>query len=430
MARTFSLKTLGCKLNQFESARLAESFACEGWAARPFGEMVDAVVVNTCTVTDRADKKSRNLIRQGSRHARTGKAVVTGCLADRDRQGMEAMPEVLAVFGNREKALIAHELDRLAGGGAGLMSPDLALPPLPPPAFARTDGYLKIQDGCDGACAYCVVPEVRGAPRSETAGIVLERAQRLIDRGCPELILTGITIGRYRDSGLDLAGLTESILRLPGKFRLRLTSVEPTQVTERLIDLFQHQKLCSHLHLPLQTGSDRILSLMRRPYRLARYRDLVDRIRSRSPEVAIGTDLMVGFPGESEHDFSLTLDAVQTIGFAYLHQFTYSPRPGTAAVSEPAPAVSRRDTAKRVEALRELARQKSAEYAGRFAGRILTCVIERDRKNNSYTAVSDNYLKINLLPSPLNETREGSLARVELRDARSRHATGKLIASA
>jgi threonylcarbamoyladenosine tRNA methylthiotransferase MtaB len=426
MARTFSLKTLGCKLNQFDSARLAESFACKGWAARPFGETVDAVVVNTCTVTDRADKKSRNLIRQGSRHARIGKAVVTGCLADRDRLGMEAMPEVLAVFGNREKALIAHKLDQLAGGGPGPAAPDIALPL---PAFARTDGYLKIQDGCDGACAYCVVPEVRGAPRSETAGIVLERAQRSIDRGCPELILTGITIGRYRDSGLDLAGLAESILRLPGKFRLRLTSVEPTHVTERLIDLFQHQKLCSHLHLPLQTGSDRILSLMRRPYRLAQYRNLVDRIRSRSPDVAIGTDLMVGFPGETGDDFSLTLDAVQKIGFAYLHQFTYSPRPGTAAVDEPAPTVSRRDTARRVEALRELARQKSAEYAGRFAGRMLTCVIERDRKSNSYTAVSDNYLKINLLPSPLNETMEGSLARVELQDARSHRATGRLIAS-
>jgi threonylcarbamoyladenosine tRNA methylthiotransferase MtaB len=427
MARTFTCKTLGCKLNQYESALLADSLTRAGWAARPFGEKVDAVIVNTCTVTDKADKKSRNLIRQSARHALTGRAVVTGCLVDRDRAGVEAMPEVLAVFGNREKPLIAARLDESTGAEPGFAPADGARPER---AFARTGGYLKIQDGCDGVCAYCVVPEVRGAPKSEPAGAVLERARRLIEAGCPELILTGVTIGRYRDSGLDLAGLAGSIVRLPGKFRLRLTSIEPSQVTEQLIDLFQHEKVCSHLHLPLQSGSDRILSLMRRPYRTAGYRDLVDRIRARFPRLALGTDLMVGFPGESERDFTLTLEAVETVGFAHVHQFTYSPRPGTAAGGEEAQTASRRAITERVRALRELARRKSLDYARQFVGRNLTCVVERDRKNESYSAVSDNYLKMDLLPSPLNEPREGTLAPVELLEACRRPALGRLIASA
>ena len=265
MTKTVSLKTLGCKLNQYETARLADALVRRGWVSRPFGERVDAVIVNTCTVTDRADKKSRNLIRQGSRYSSSGKTVVTGCLVDRDRQGVASMPEVLALFGNGEKPLLTGKLAELVGNGRSIAFAE----PTPAPPFTRTQGYLKIQDGCDGSCAYCVVPAVRGAPRSEKADRVLDRARQLIEGGCPEIILTGITIGRYANEGLDLAGLAESIVRLPGKFRLRFTSIEPAQVTERLIELLQHEKICSHLHLPLQSGSDRILVAMRRPYRLA-----------------------------------------------------------------------------------------------------------------------------------------------------------------
>ena len=426
MARTFSLKTLGCKLNQYETARLAEALVRQGWVARPFGERVDAVIVNTCTVTDRADKKSRNLIRRGSRTCSSGKAVVTGCLVDRDRQGVASMPEVMAQFGNREKPLLAHRLAELVGVE---QSPAPAEPTLLSP-FARTGGYLKIQDGCDGWCSYCVVPAVRGAPRSERADRVLQRARRLVDAGCPELVLTGITIGRYWDGGLDLAGLAESIASLPGKFRLRFTSIEPTQVTKRLIDLLGHEKVCSHLHLPLQSGSDRILASMRRPYRFTDYRALLERVRMRYPDAAIGTDLMVGYPGETDDDFSFTLDAVEAIGFAYLHQFTYSSRPGTAAAAADSLPPCRPATAARVEALRRLGVEKSRDFARRLVGRHLTCVIERDIKSGKRVAVSDGYLKIALLPSPLDALGEGRLSTVELLDASRQPATGRLVASA
>ncbi len=426
MARTVSLKTLGCKLNQYETARLAESLVSRGWVIRPLGERVDAVIVNTCTVTDRADKKSRSQIRQGSRFSTSGKAFVTGCLVDRDREGLASMPEVAALFDNGEKPLLADRLAELVGNERS----DASAEPTPEPPFVRTQGYLKIQDGCDGSCAYCVVPAVRGAPRSERADRVLERARRLVDGGCPELILTGITIGRYRDGALDLAGLAESIVRLPGRFRLRFTSVEPTQVTERLIELLEHEKVCSHLHLPLQSGSDRVLASMRRPYRLADYCALVERVRKRSPGAAIGTDLIVGYPDETEDDFSLTLAAVEAVGFAYLHQFTYSPRPGTEASGPEAQPAGRSATAARVEALRELGASKSLDYARRFVGRQLSCVIERDGKTGAHIGVSDNYIKIVLLPSPLNRRREGTLSGVELLNADRRPATGRLVATA
>lgn len=432
MRRTFSIKTLGCKLNQYESALIARQFADSGWEARPFGETVDVVIINTCTVTDRSDKKCRNYIRQGARLSRLGKAVVTGCMVERDRKEAALMDEVLAVFGNADKRAIVHKItsyiefaesqreadDDYDDGGAVFMAQasgwdgDDGFDEAGVAPMFRTRAYLRVQDGCDGACSYCIVPSVRGAPRSRPFSEVLDHARRLAAAGCPELVLTGITIGRYDDGGMDLAALVEAIAGIDGDFRVRVTSIEPTHVTDRLIGLLGAPKVCRHIHLPLQSGSNRILAEMNRPYTLERYLRIVDRIRERDDDIAIGTDIIVGFPGESEDDFAASLDAVGRAGFAYVHQFSFSPRTGTPAAT--GAFCGERVVARRGTLLRRFARDTGFEYRRRFEGRLLPCVVERRKDGAGHTAVSDNYIRIRLSESPGNEALEGTIVPVRL----------------
>jgi len=430
MRRTFSIKTLGCKLNQYESALIARQFADSGWEVRPFGETVDVVIINTCTVTDRSDKKCRNYIRQGARLSRLGKAVVTGCMVERDRKEAALMDEVLAVFGNEDKRDIVRKITAYVEFSESHGDPDgvdeeaeavfmaqaaawdgdfdesLVAP------MYRTRAYLRVQDGCDGACSYCIVPSVRGAPRSRPFSEVLDHARRLAAAGCPELVLTGITIGRYDDGGMDLAALVEAIAGIDGDFRVRVTSIEPTHVTDRLIGLLGAPKVCRHIHLPLQSGSNRILAEMNRPYTLERYLRIVDRIRERDDDIAIGTDIIVGFPGESEDDFAASLDAVGRAGFAYVHQFSFSPRTGTPAAT--GAFCGERVVARRGTLLRRFARDTGFEYRRRFEGRLLPCVVERRKDGAGHTAVSDNYIRIRLSESPGNEALEGTIVPVRL----------------
>lgn len=444
MRRTFSIKTLGCKLNQYESALIARQFADCGWEARPFGETVDVVIINTCTVTDRSDKKCRNYIRQGARLSRLGRAVVTGCMAERDRREVALMDEVLAVFGNDDKRAIVRKIcsyvefaesqGEASGGDYGADAAfveyaadwdgedgfdESRVAPL-----YRTRAYLRVQDGCDGACSYCIVPSVRGAPRSRAFGEVLDHARRLVAAGCPELVLTGITIGRYDDGGADLAALVEAIAEIVGEFRVRITSIEPTHVTDRLIELLGSPKVCRHIHLPLQSGSDRILAAMNRPYTADRYMEIVERIRARDRDIAIGTDIIVGYPGESDDDFLATLDAVDRAGFAYVHQFSFSPRSGTPAASgTPCPG---RVITERTERLRFRAVETGLAYRRRFEGATLPCVIERAKDGAEHTAVSDNYIRIRLSGEKSDGVCEGTIARVHFVRAGRETNTGEI----
>ncbi len=449
MSGTFSIKTLGCKLNQYESGLIAGQFTAAGWDLRPFGDMVDVVIVNTCTVTDRSDKKCRNYIRQGARFSRLGKAVVTGCMAERDAAGLLALPEVLAVFNNSDKSGLPEKIQQVLrrsepgmeasrdnqypissvekgtyslGGGDG-DTPAGAEEPLP---LNRTRGFLKIQDGCDGTCSYCIVPSVRGGPRSREFRLVVDHARKLIDSGCPELVLTGITIGKYESGRKDLADLVEALALLDGDFRLRVTSIEPKHVTERLVGLLGSARVCPHIHLPLQSGSDRILRLMQRPYSAAEYMGIVDTIRKKSDKIALGTDVIIGFPGEEESDFLESLQMVERAGFSYVHQFSFSPRSGTPA-SAMNGACPERDIARRSSRMRELGAAVGLAYRKRFEGEVLPCVVEANRRRGGHTAVSGNYIKMELRPGPGNEGAEGRIAGVRLvrtgRDAN----TGELV---
>jgi len=392
--RTFSIKTLGCKCNQYESAQIASQFLSSGFKAVPFGSPADIVIINTCTVTDKSNKKCRNYIRQGAKFSKYGKVIVTGCMVETHKAELENMDEVLQTFTNIQKGeIVSALLDTMDSIDIGFkdtlrksVSSSYALP------FMRTRGYIKIQDGCDGNCSYCIVPKVRGIPVSRTVQDVINHARYLIENNCPEIVLTGITIGKYNDEGVTLAKLIKKIIELDGNFRIRVTSVEPTHVDDELIEVLQHTKVCKHIHLPLQSGSDAVLAHMNRPYNASYYIQLVEKIKKLIPDIAIGTDIIVGYPTEEEKDFTATLGLVQQLQFAYVHQFTYSPRQGTMSGNyRPLPY----DVVhQRANTLREIAQNCSLQYRLQFLNTVRPAVIEKD--GDDITALTDNYLKVGI----------------------------------
>lgn len=429
--KTVSIKTLGCKLNQYESSRIEQQFLERGWEVLPFGEDADIVIINTCTVTDRSDKKCRNYIRQGSRFSKSNQVVVTGCLADAEKALLEGMPEVGLVFANAEKDSLFQRLeDRYTDFGFDMVPGSV---PAEVPGrhkhsnrqTSRTRGYIKIQDGCDGICSYCVVPTVRGKPQSRKPEEIVEQAKQLIGSGCPELVLTGITIGKYRYDTMRLSDLIARLLKLEGTFRIRVTSIEPNHVTDELVSLYENPRLCRHIHLPLQSGSDKILGLMQRAYTISQYAAVVEKLKRRIPVIAIGTDIIIGFPGETTDDFHQSLTMVTDCGFASVHQFTFSPRKGTGAAALLRNFASG-EIAERAARMREQAGAAGLAYRKQFEGSTLMSVIERNTSGAAGTALSDNYIKINLENlSP--EVTAGSIVPVKLISARPNRNSGIIV---
>jgi threonylcarbamoyladenosine tRNA methylthiotransferase MtaB len=336
-ARRVALETLGCKLNQYETDAIAAGFARLGWAIVEPGAEADAYVVNTCTVTNKADRKSRWTISQQLSNADSLEAapvvVVTGCYAESGRASLETQQGVTFVVPNARKNQIPLLVDSHLRG-------EVAAPDLPPPdpfgfpvhpKIFHTRASLKIQDGCDNFCTFCIIPTVRGRAVSRPEQEILDAARALIDGGRKELVLTGVNMGRWRDADRAFTDLVASILALEGDFRLRITSLEPEGLGEAFANLLLHPKMCPHLHLCLQSASPRILLAMRREYHIEQYRSLVALCRSRRPDLNLTTDMIVGFPGETEADFALTLAAITELDFGFVHIFPYSRRQETRA---------------------------------------------------------------------------------------------------
>jgi threonylcarbamoyladenosine tRNA methylthiotransferase MtaB len=432
MAKTFSIKTLGCKLNQYESSQIAGQFLDNGWTSKPFGEKVDVVIVNTCTVTNRSDKKCRNYIRQGAAASNSGKVIVTGCLAEIEEGNLNNTPEVMAAVRNSEKDNIISIADNYYNNYlyntkeesfSGESQKNKTEFPLP---FYRTRGLIKIQDGCDGKCSYCIVPIVRGKPVSRSFIEILEHAHALIDAGCPELILTGITIGKFFSDSKDLSELIKKITDINGNFRVRITSIEPNHISDSLIEHLGNGKVCRHIHIPLQSGSDRILKLMRRPYSIRDYIKTVEKIKRVYDNIAIGTDLIVGFPGETEDDFASSMKVVEQAAFAYVHQFTYSSRSGTTAAGMH--ECRSFEITERSQRLREFAAGISLNYRKKFLGENLQSIIEKNKGKRGYNAVSDNYIKMLIkdMPEDINQ-KTGKILDVRLLKAETDINTGEII---
>ncbi len=398
------MATFGCKVNQCDSAGLAQSFRDAGYVPVSFGAAAQAVCINTCTVTGRSDCQARQLIRRARRLYPGAPMVVTGCYAQVDPRAVAALPGVRFVAGNREKPLLSAWLPAIEAGLAGIAVSDTAgAADLFSPCLSVFPGhsraFLKVQDGCSSACAYCIVPRARGRSRSLAVAEVLRRAALLVQGGHEEIVLTGIHLGRY---GLDLVppatleGLLRCLREEAWPVRFRLGSIEVTEITTDLISLLGDDAfLCRHVHLPLQSGDDEILRRMGRPYTRDLFREVVSALADAVPHLAIGVDVMAGFPGETDQAFQRTRDLLASLPISYVHAFPFSRRPGTAA-SAMAGQVPDAVKTRRAALLRELGLAKRAAFARRFLGRPLTVVLEARQGNDAgeVVGVSDNYLAV------------------------------------
>lgn len=405
-----AIRTLGCKVNRVESERLAATLLAAGVRIVP-EEDADVVVVNTCTVTGEADAKARQLVRRELNGDRAPRVVVTGCLVSIDPGALEQLGDrVVAVA---DKADLAARVAELVGArfetGAAVRRSGEGF---------RTRAMLKVQDGCDNRCAYCIVPAARGVPRSVPFAEVVREAEELLDAGTRELVLTGVNLGRYDSHGRDLAELVRELDAL-GVKRLRLSSIEPPDLTQRLVEtLGSARSVCPHLHVPLQSGSDQVLAAMGRRYDAETYARLVAAAREAVPGLALTTDVMAGFPGERAQDAEATLAACESIGFARLHVFRYSERPSTPAASMP-DAVPAGERARRAAALRRLDRELRSRYAQSREGGEAGVLVERIERGGQGAApvaigTSGDYLKVSL---PADGATVGDVVAVRLGSA-------------
>ncbi len=440
----FKIITLGCKVNQAESEAIAGRLAEAHWTPAGPDETADLCIVNTCAVTQRAGMQSRQAVRRAIQDHPSACVAATGCYAQTDPQALEKikgiaclidqkdklrLPEILSACSGAEGSLwerlpasMAPRQDaaptEVAGPTAAFLPPSLAkgtggilrspaspagdIPKTAPvlsSAGARTRPFLKIQDGCDAFCAYCIVPYARGSSRSGGFQEVLDNVSRLADQGFQEVVLTGIHLGAY---GRDLeprTGLSEllhAILKRPGSIRIRLSSIEPLELTDAIIDLAAgSERICRHVHIPLQSGDAQVLKRMGRPYSPERFSDRIAQIHRRLPEAAIGTDVLVGFPGETDAAFETTYALVEALPLTYLHVFPFSARPGTAAFGfgDRVPAEHIRTRCSR---LRQLGSRKRLAFHRRFIGRPVQVLTEsrRDPQTGLLKGVSSNYLPV------------------------------------
>jgi threonylcarbamoyladenosine tRNA methylthiotransferase MtaB len=402
---TVSVSTLGCRLNQVESQELMGLLERHGFRVVAGEEAAQIHIVNTCTVTGRADFSDRQVIRRITCEDPGALLVVTGCYAQTDPQAVTRLPGVDLVVGNQEK----YRLPELLTSLMKRQRPEVRVANItgardvPVAPFTRVSGRsrasVKIQDGCQHRCAFCIVPMARGASRSQHPAVVVEQVEALVAAGYLEITLTGVDIGHY---GWDmaprttLAALIRRLAETPGLRWLRLSSILPAYFTPELREVVTASPvIVPHLHLPLQSGSDRVLRLMRRPYNVRMYRALVDRLVGAIPGLGLGTDLIVGHPGERDEDFAATLDLVHELPFSYLHVFAYSDRRGTEAarLGRRVPSNVIRE---RSRALRTLGREKSLAFRRAMIGQRREVLVlgERDHATGLLSGLTSNYVEV------------------------------------
>jgi len=391
----FIITTLGCKVNRCESDALAEALKTEGWYPAQDKESADLCIINTCTVTQKASMQSRQAIRQIIRSSPHARVIVTGCYAEIGADEIKKIEGVFDVVGHEDKLNIPEMLkaDKSQTGKRKTSVFDFQL------STSRTRPFLKIQDGCNAFCTYCIVPYARGRSQSMSPDDVLENIRKLKAAGYREVVLTGIHIGCY---GLDLSpavSLSE-LIRLINESkmmdRVRLSSVEPNELSDEIIRLVaMSEHLCRHFHIPLQSGDDNILKRMHRPYTAHFFRDLVMNIRTAVPDAAVGTDILVGFPGESKTAFENTYGLIEQLSITYLHVFPFSPRKGTPADTYP-DRVPLKVIKQRCQDMRELGVRKKNEFYKKLIGKTVEILIEskRDKFSGLLKGITSNYVPV------------------------------------
>ncbi len=402
--KKIAIYTLGCKVNQYESASLARLFQEQGYRVVEFEEAADVYIINTCTVTHLGDRKSRQLIRRASRTNPAAVIVVTGCYAQTSTEDVLKIPQVNLVIGTKDRTRLVELVEACVQGRrinavSAYVPGDEFEEISGQPCQERVRAFLKIQDGCDNYCTYCIVPYARGPQRSRRPEKIYDTARKMVDSGFKEIVITGIQTGAYgRDleKGPALSELLRKLSAIPGLLRLRLSSIEPNDITPDLLDTLAGSSVfCRHLHVPLQSGDDEILHKMGRRYNAWEYYRLVKVLKENITGLGLTTDVIVGFPGESENHFSNTCALVEELSFSGLHVFKFSPRRGTPAADfdgQIEPHVKEERSRKLIQ----LGRRLGARFASSHLGQQLEVLVEERYQNKSglYTGLTDNYIRV------------------------------------
>lgn len=407
LQRTVAFYTLGCKANQLETSTIATQFRDQGWRIVPFDEAAEVYVVNTCTVTERSDQESRRIIRRAKLANPLSRIAVTGCYAQVSPDELAAQNGVSFVIGNNFKDQILRIVEETPISEKPLIQvseidKSRILTGASSAAIDRTRGSLKIQDGCDYKCTYCIIWEARGLSRSLPVEDIRHQLKKMLDDGFKEIVLTGINIGQYEFEGSDLAALLRKLIKVEGTFRLRLTSLDPMEVSDALIDAVAESggKICPHFHLSAQSAEDTVLKRMGRRHHVKDLQRVCETIARKIPQASVGSDIIVGFPGETDDRFQMTYETLKNIDMKYFHVFSYSKRKGTPAASFPE-QVPEREKKSRAKLLRELSDEKNFAYRKGFIGQSLSVIIEEPDEPTApqpiqYKGMTENYLKVHL----------------------------------
>lgn len=401
--RTVGILTLGCKVNTYESEYIIHLLKEAGYQIKDFDDFCDVYIINTCTVTNTSDIKSRKMIRKAIRKNPDACVVAMGCFIEANKDFQ--LPGLDIILGNRDKSKIIELLDewflkqeeiRRLYSTLPREFEDMYINEFP----GRTRAFVKIQDGCENFCSYCIIPFVRGKCRSKNPDEVIDEITDLVNHGYQEVVLTGIHTGNYGvDLDTNFASLLKRVVAIPGLLRLRISSIEITELTKEVLGVIRDSSIIvDHMHIPLQAGSNHVLSLMNRKYDLDYYFNKIKEIREVRPNIAITTDVIVGFPGESEEDFLETIDTCKKVGFTKIHVFPYSERKGTKAMELPDhidPSVKK----ERARRLLLVSKELECSYYASFVGSEVTVLVEEEKEGKSY-GHTDNYLHVEI-PSVL-----------------------------
>lgn len=395
--RTVSFFTLGCKLNQAETASIARQFNNNDYKVVSFGERCDISVINTCTVTARTDYRCRQAIRKAKKISPDTKIVVVGCYAQTSMESLREMPEIDVILGSDRKFDIIDILN--SANTSVAISENKEFRNIQSDTFSeQTRAFLKIQDGCDNYCSYCIIPYARGRSRSAQLEQIIKNAEQLVKKEYKEIVLTGVHIGNYGNdlkNGTRLINVLEELVKIPHLSRIRLSSLEPLEIDDELIDFVANShKICNHFHIPLQHGDNFILKQMNRSYAIEQYNEVIEKIICKIPNAGIGTDVITGFPGEKEEHFMNTYDLISNLPLSYLHVFPFSSRPGTLAekFTDIVPKQVKKERSAKLIALGK--EKKMSFYEKSIGGNFKVLFEENTRAENWMYGFTENYIRI------------------------------------
>ena len=399
--KTVAFTTLGCRVNQYDTDAMRGLFIQSGYTPVDFEEKADIYVINTCSVTNMGERKSRQLIRKAKRTNEDAYIIVTGCYAQLAPEAIATIDGVNLVIGTNNRHRVVELVEQLESTEKQISivrnimeQATFEEMPLYGNEIDKARAFMKIQEGCNNYCTFCIIPYTRGKLKSRRVEDIVKEAKRLVEHGYHEIVLTGIHLGNYGIELLEkpnLAHVVKALLEIPGLERIRLGSIESVEVSEELVDLMaKDPRFCTHLHLPLQAGSDHILKLMNRHYNLQEFKDLIARLRSRIPGLAITTDIIAGFPGETDEDFEETMRTVEEIGFTHIHAFPYSKREGTpaATMEDQVPEAVKKT---RVALLNSLGQKGLQKFAEQMIGKPAEILIERE-EDGYYLGFTNEYI--------------------------------------